>query len=116
MQFPTQIHVATQPVSLHLSFDRLAGLVRDALGADPRAGHAFLFHNKRATHVKLLWHDGRTYRILYCRLDRGQFRIPMPIPAGATRVEISARELDLLLEGIDDKLLREARRSACRAP
>ncbi|MBK8015140.1 MAG: IS66 family insertion sequence element accessory protein TnpB [Deltaproteobacteria bacterium] len=37
--------------------------MRDALGGDPRAGHVFLFHNKRTTHVKLLWHDGRSYRI-----------------------------------------------------
>ncbi|MBK8010223.1 MAG: IS66 family insertion sequence element accessory protein TnpB [Deltaproteobacteria bacterium] len=111
MQFPTQIYVATQPVNLHLSFDRLAGLVRDALGGDPRAGHAFLFHNKRTTHVKLLWHDGRSYRILYCRLDRGRFRIPMSIPAGAVHVEVSSRELELILEGIDDKLLRLARRT-----
>jgi transposase len=112
MQFPTQIYVATQPINLHLSFDRLAGLVRDVLGGDPRAGHAFLFHNKRTTHVKLLWHDGRAYRILYCRLDRGHFRIPMPIPAGATRVEVSPRELELILEGIDAKLLRAARKVA----
>ena len=108
MRLPTQIYVATQPVSLHLSFDRLAGLVRDALGGDPRSGQAFLFHNKRTTHVKLLWHDGKAYRLLYCRLDRGHFRIPLPIPVGAARVEVSARELELILEGTDTQLLRRA--------
>lgn len=112
MQFPTRIYVATQPTSLHLSFDRLAGLVRDALGGDPRVGDAFLFHNRRTTRVKLLWHDGRGYRVLYCRLDRGHFRIPMSIPAGTARVEVSSRELDLILEGIDQKLLRAARKIA----
>lgn len=112
MDCPLQVFVATQPVSLHLSFDRLAGLVRDALGGDPRAGQAFLFHNKRATLVKVLWHDGRGYRILYCRIDRGRFRIPMPIPPGASRVEVSRRELALILEGVDAKLLRAARRAA----
>lgn len=114
MRLPTQIFVATQPINLHLSFDRLAGLVHDALGADPRAGQAFLFHNKRTTHVKLLWHDGKAYRVLYCRLDRGHFRIPMPIPVGAARVEVSSRELDLILEGIDGELLRAARKIAAR--
>jgi len=112
MRVPAQIYVATQPVSLHLSFDRLAGIVRDALGGDPRAGHAFLFHNKRANRVKLLWHDGRAYRMLYCRLDRGLFRVPMPIPANARRVEVSPRELDLILEGIDVQLVRAARKVA----
>lgn len=115
MKFAAQVYVATQPVSLHLSFDRLAGLVRDALGADPRAGQAFLFHNKRATHVKILWHDGRAYRVLYCRLDRGRFRIPMPIPVGAPRVEVSQRELELILEGIDTQLLRAARKTVAKS-
>jgi transposase len=112
MQLPTRIYVATQPISLHLSFDRLAGLVRDALGGDPRAGDAFLFHNKRTTRVKLLWYYGRGYRVLYCRLDRGHYRIPMPIPAGTARVEVSSRELDLILEGIDQQMLRAARKIA----
>jgi hypothetical protein len=58
--------------------------------------------------VKLLWHDGKAYRLLYCRLDRGHFRIPLPIPVGAARVEVSARELELILEGIDTQLLRRA--------
>jgi transposase len=109
MRLPTQIFVATQPISLHLSFDRLAGLVRDVLGGDPRVGQAFLFHNRRATHVKLLWHDGTGYRVLYKRLDRGRFHVPLPIPPGAARVEVSQRELDVLLEGIDTQLLRTAR-------
>jgi len=109
MRLPTQIFVATQPISLHLSFDRLAGLVRDVLGGVPRIGQAFLFHNRRATHVKLLWHDGTGYRVLYKRLDRGRFHVPLPIPPGAARVEVSQRELDVLLEGIDNHVLRAAR-------
>jgi len=109
MRVPTQVFVATQPINLHLSFDRLAGLVRDALGADPRAGDAFLFHNVRRSHVKLLWHDTTGYRILYKRLDRGLFRIPLPIPVGAARVEVSPRELELILDGIDRASIRAAR-------
>lgn len=115
MRLPTQIFVATQPISLHLSFDRLAGLVRDVLGADPRVGEAFLFHNRRATHVKLLWHDGTGYRVLYKRLDRGRFHVPLPVPPDAARVEVSSRELDVLLEGIDTQVLRVARARAQRA-
>lgn len=111
MHLPTQIFAATQPINLHLSFDRLAGLVRDVLGADPRAGQAFLFHNARLSHVKLLWHDGTGYRILYKRLDRGRYRVPLPVPADARRVEVTARELELILEGLDRALLRDARRA-----
>lgn len=44
--------------------------------------------------------------------DRRRCRIPLAIPAGATRVEIETRELRLLLEGVDPSVLRAARRSA----
>jgi transposase len=110
---PTTIYVAMTPVNLHLSFDRLAGIVRSELGGDPRTEAAFVFHNRRATHVKILWFDGSGYCILYKRLDRSVFRIPLAIPAGATRVLVSRRELELLLRGIDRRVLAAARRSAC---
>jgi transposase len=100
---------------LHLSFDRLAGIVRAHLGGDPRSEAAFVFHNRRGTHLKILWFDGGGYGgycILYKRLDRGVYRIPLAIPAGATHVSVSRRELHLLFGGIDRRALRAARRSA----
>jgi len=38
-----------EPVNLHLSFDRLAGIVRAELGGDPRSEAAFVLHNRRQT-------------------------------------------------------------------
>jgi len=112
IKLPAQVFVATAPVDLHLSFDRLAGIVRDQLGADPRVETLVVFHNRRRTHVKLLWHDTSGYCILYKRLDRGAYRIPLMIPPGASRVTVTMRELGLLLDGIDEATLRAARRSA----
>lgn len=112
IRLPAQIFVATTPVNLHLSFDRLAGIVRSELGAEPREDVAVVFHNRRGTHLKLLWHDSRGWCLLYKRLDRGTFRIPLAIPSGARRVEVSRRELELLFEGIDTETLKAARRAA----
>ena len=112
IKLPDTIYIATAPTNMHLSFDRLAGLVRDQLGGDPRGEALFVFHNTTRTLVKLLWHDGLGYSVLYRRLDRGTYRIPLAIPAGATRVSVSSRELALLLEGVDAKVLRDARRAA----
>ena len=53
---PKSIFVATAPVSLHLSFDRLASIVREQLGEEPTSSTVVVFHNRRRTHVKLLWH------------------------------------------------------------
>lgn len=111
LKLPEKIFVATQPVSMHLSFDRLAGIVRQQFGGDPRGEALYVFHNRRRTHAKLLWHDTRGYCVLYKRLDRGVYRIPMAIPADSPYVTASRRELELLLEGIDRKVLLGARRA-----
>lgn len=112
IKIPERVFVATSFIDLRMSFDRLAGVVRSALGDDPRGDALFVFHNQRRTMVKMLWHDTRGYCIFAKRLDRGTYRIPLAIPVGATRVTVSHRELALLLEGIDAKLLRDARRAA----
>jgi transposase len=112
IQLPETVYVATAPVNLRLSFDRLAGIVRETLGGEPRGEAVFVFHNRVRTHLKLLWHDGTGYCVIYKRLDRGRFRIPLPVPPGATRVVVSRRELAVLFEGIDTTLLRRARAMA----
>jgi transposase len=111
MRLPETIYVATEPVNLHMSFDRLAGIVRQQLGADPRGEAMYVFHNRRRTHVKILWHEASGYWILYKRLDRGTYRIPLAIPAGASCVKATRRELELLLQGVDRRALVSARRT-----
>lgn len=112
IRLPATIYVATAPIDLHFSFDRLAGIVREQLGGDPRGEAVFVFHNRARTHLKLLWHDGFGYSVVYRRLDRGTYRIPLAVPADAKHVSVSARELALIFEGVDRALLREARRAA----
>jgi transposase len=111
MRLPATVFVAIEPVNLHLSFDRLAGIVREHLGGDPRGDTLFVFHNRRRTHIKILWHDGRGYWVLYKRLDRGTYRIPLAIPPEARSVQVSRRELAVLLQGVDARLLRAASRA-----
>lgn len=112
---PADIYVATGPTNLHFSFDRLAGIVREQLGEEPRRPAFFVFHNRRRTHVKILSHDGGGYWQLYKRLDHGTYRIPLAIPPDAQSVRVSRRELVTLLRGLNHQLLREARRSAATA-
>lgn len=114
--WPDQIYVATEPTNLHYSFDRLAGVVRERLGAEPGRNTLFVFHNRRRTHLKLLWHDGTGYVLFYKRLDRGAYRIPLAIPPGANKVAVSRRELDVLLRGIDQHLLRAAKKKVGDVP
>ncbi|MEI8257506.1 MAG: IS66 family insertion sequence element accessory protein TnpB [Deltaproteobacteria bacterium] len=48
----TEVYVATAPVNLHLSFDRLVAIVREQLGSEPSESAVFVFHNRPRTHVK----------------------------------------------------------------
>jgi len=103
-----RVFVAADPVDLHLSFDRLAGLVRNQLRGDPLSGHLFAFFNKRRTHVKILAFDRNGLAVYYRRLERGTFQLP-EIPEGATRAEVDAGTLAMILEGIDLRAPRRLR-------
>jgi transposase len=92
-----RVFVASMPVDLRRSFDSLAGCTEELLHQDPLSGHLFVFRNRQADRVKILYWDRTGYCLWYKRLEKGTFRLP----SGAGGVEISAAELVLLLEGID---------------
>ena len=96
----TRIFVCTAPVDMRRSFDGLAKCTRELLQHDPESGALFLFTGKRGTSLKALWWDKSGYCILYKRLTRGVFRLPSA-HGDATSVLIDARELALILEGIE---------------
>jgi transposase len=103
-----RVFVAASPTDLRKSFDGLAAAAASVLGQDPLAGHLFVFFNRAADRVKVLWWDGDGFALFAKRLERGRFR-PLAEQAarGAACVEMRAAELALVLQGID---LRGARR------
>jgi len=54
----TRVLVATTPVDLRGSFNRLYGLVVEQLKDDPLSGHLFVFTNRRRNRLKVLYWDG----------------------------------------------------------
>jgi transposase len=70
------VWVATGPVDMRRSFDTLAEHVRTFLGGDPLGGHLFVFRNRSAERVKVLWWDRNGLVLYYKRLERGTFRFP----------------------------------------
>jgi transposase len=99
------VFLCTRHADLRKSFDGLAQLVREFLGADPLSGHLFVFRNKRGDRLKLLYWDSDGYAIWYKRLEEGTFALP---PADEARTKIGdygvtlrPAELAMLLDGID---------------
>ena len=102
-----RIYVAADPVDLRRGFDGLAAATRSLIRRDPLSGHLFVFLNRRRNRMKLLVWDRTGYLLLYKRLERGTFHLPVQPQAGQGHVELDAGDLGLMLEGVD---LRGARR------
>jgi transposase len=106
----TRVFVATQPADMRRSFDGLLALVRDFLGhADPLSGHLFVFRNKRGDRLKAIWWDSDGLAIFYKRLEDGSFAFPLPT-AGQRQVEMTAADLQLVLQGIDPAKVQRSKR------
>ena len=109
-----EVFVGLEPIDLRWSFDRLAGVVHDRIGRDPRSAALFVFFGKRRTALKVVFYDGTGFCILYKRLDKGTFRLPEPLDPDGTVVMLGERDLDDLLDGIDIEPPRSRRRKSRR--
>ncbi len=90
----TRVFVARGATDLRRSFDRLAAMAKEVLGQDPLSGHLFVYFNRRRDRVKLLFWERGGFWLLCKRLESGTF-------AEVERREINARDLFLVLEGIE---------------
>ena len=110
MLFPesqVRIWLCTQPTDMRRSYDGLSALVRHQLHEDPLSGALFVFINRRATQMKVLYFDRSGYCVWSKRLERGRFHAARD-PSGKRR--LSWTDLKLILEGIDHGSVRRYRR------
>ena len=76
----------------------LSAQVDQVLKADPYSGHLFAFRGRRGDMVKILWWDGQGACLFSKRLERGRFVWPA---AKDGKVQLTAAQLSMLLEGLD---------------
>ncbi len=96
-----RIFVCVEPVDLRRGFDRLASAAREVVRQDPASGHLFAFLNRRRDRVKILVWDRTGYLLIYKRLTRGTYGLPVrPLP-GQRHLELDGARLLLMLEGIE---------------
>lgn len=94
----TRIFLAAGATDMRKSFDTLSAIVRNGLEMDPLSGHLFVFCNKTATRVKVLYFDSTGLWVCAKRLEKGSFAWPnKPKPT----IEVSREELTALLGGLD---------------
>lgn len=96
-----QVYVALEPVDMRFGFERLAGVVRERIGHEPRSGALFVFFGRRRHTVKIVFSDGSGICVFHKRLDRGTFAIVEAPTQGATHVEVDDATFEALLDGIE---------------
>lgn len=94
----TRVLVATTPVDLRASFNRLHGLVQAQLQADPLSGHLFVFTNRERNRLKVLYWDGSGLWVCAKRLERGRFTWPR---AEASALALRPEEFSALVHGLE---------------
>lgn len=105
----SRLFIATTPTDLRKSFDGLTTLVEGQFGRQVRSGDIFIFLNRRATQVRMLFWDRDGLCIVMKRLEAGTFRRITAVD-GQDHVEIDAGEFAMLLEGIDAPVVRRRKR------
>lgn len=108
-----KIYLATAPVDFRKSHDGLAAIALQALKEDPLSGGLFVFTNKRADRVKLLYWDSDGYALWYKRLEQGTFRFPKP-EGDSHKLSLSAADFQMILSGVDLSSVKRLKRY-CRS-
>lgn len=104
-----RVFVSALPTDMRKGFNGLQGLVLQTLEEDPLSGHLFLFINRRADRLKVLYWDRDGFALWYKRLERGSFQMPA-IAEGQTKTEIRSDELVMLLSGVDMQDIKRRKR------
>lgn len=97
----TRIYLAAGATDLRKGFEGLSDLARHRLRQDPLSGHLFVFANRSATRVKVLYWDGTGTWVCAKRLAKGTFHWPKTVVEETGALQVLAEELTLLLCGID---------------
>jgi len=94
----TRVLVATSPVDLRGSFNRLYCLVVEQLKGDPLSGHLFVFTNSRRNRIKVLYWDGDGLWVCAKRLESGRFTWPV---SENGQVSLRGEEFSALIHGLE---------------
>ncbi len=106
-----RLWACTTPVDLRRSFDGLGGAVESTMGLDAMSGGVFVFFNKRASQIRLLWWDRDGWMLLAKRLEAGRFQPPWHGRGPPGQVwEMEAADLSLVLAGVDIRGAKRLRR------
>lgn len=96
-----------RPTDMRKSYNGLSALAKHVMNEDPLSGALFVFINRRRTQLKCLYFESDGYCIWSKRLERGLFQVSWH---GDAKRSIDAKTLQLIIDGIDLKSVRQLTR------
>lgn len=94
-----KVFLATSSSDFRLQIDGLIKLTQKVIKQNPYSGAFFVFINRKKSGIKILHYNKIGYWLHHLRLSEGHFI--WPIIDSAETLELSARELQVLLMGGD---------------
>lgn len=98
LPFANTIWLYPKPIDFRKQIDGLVMLIADHLKLNPLSGQLFLFRNRHANKIKLLWWDRNGFWLSYKRLEKGAFIFP---EIHDSSLVLTADQLSWLLSGLD---------------
>lgn len=105
-----KIFLYADVADLRRGYDGLASIVENSMEENPLSGYIYIFLNRRRNRIKLLYWAVDGYAIWMKRLERGSFELVHPESPETKRIEITASQLALILEGIELSSVRRRKR------
>jgi transposase len=94
-----RVHLCRDIVDFRKQMRGLSVLVQEELDLDPFSQHLFAFCNRRRDHVRLLYWERNGFAMWQKKLETDRF--PWPRTIETSVVELSGRDLNWLLDGMD---------------
>ena len=98
LSYSAPIWLYSKPIDFRKQIDGLVMLIADEMEMNPTSGQLFIFRNRSANKIKLLWWDRNGFVLSYKRLEKGRFNFPT---GGDVAWLLSKDQLSWLLSGLD---------------
>lgn len=96
--FNADIWLYPTPVDFRKQMDGLVMLVADHLQLNPTSGQLFLFRNRHANKIKVLWWEKNGFWLCYKRFEKGKLKFPKINDAA---MSLTSDQFNWLLSGLD---------------
>jgi len=98
LPFSAEIYFYPTSVDFRKQMDGLIILISDALQMNPTSGQIFIFRNRKADKLKIIYWDNNGFWLLYRRLEKDKFKFPAPSDVS---LQITTEQFQWLLSGLD---------------